>query len=97
MHKMMIYKVRSDGVFDGDEEVDVEDVDKSPIPSGYTRTSPHPIADGHHAIMLNGWKHCVGEKPELLATPTPEPAPAPTKEQLMAELAALTAKIQALE
>jgi hypothetical protein len=26
-----------------------------------------------------------------------EPAPAPTKEQLMAELAALTAKIQALE
>jgi hypothetical protein len=29
--------------------------------------------------------------------PEPEPAPAPTKEQLMAELAALTAKIQALE
>lgn len=31
--------------------------------------------------------------------PKPEPAapPAPTKEQLMAELAALTAKIQALE
>jgi len=29
--------------------------------------------------------------------PAPEPAPAPTKEQLMAELAALTAKIQALE
>ena len=27
----------------------------------------------------------------------PTPAPAPTKEQLMAELAALTAKIQALE
>jgi hypothetical protein len=29
--------------------------------------------------------------------PEPEPAPAPTKEQLMAELAALTTKIQALE
>jgi hypothetical protein len=29
--------------------------------------------------------------------PAPTPAPAPTKEQLMAELAALTAKIQALE
>ena len=29
--------------------------------------------------------------------PEPEPAPAPTKEQLMAELAALTAKIQSLE
>jgi hypothetical protein len=27
----------------------------------------------------------------------PEPAPAPTKEQLLAELQALTAKIQALE
>jgi hypothetical protein len=27
----------------------------------------------------------------------PTPAPAPTKEQLMAELSALTAKIQALE
>ena len=31
------------------------------------------------------------------APPAPEPTPAPTKEQLMAELAALTAKIQALE
>jgi hypothetical protein len=29
--------------------------------------------------------------------PEPEPAPAPTKEQLLAELQALTAKIQALE
>jgi hypothetical protein len=29
--------------------------------------------------------------------PEPEPAPAATKEQLMAELAALTTKIQALE
>ena len=31
------------------------------------------------------------------APPEPEPTPAPTKEQLMAELAALTTKIQALE
>jgi len=31
------------------------------------------------------------------APEAPAPAPAPTKEQLMAELAALTAKIQALE
>jgi hypothetical protein len=29
--------------------------------------------------------------------PEPEPAPAPTKEQLMAQLAALSAQIQALE
>lgn len=31
------------------------------------------------------------------AAPEPEPAPAPTKEQLMAQLAALSAQIQALE
>jgi hypothetical protein len=30
-------------------------------------------------------------------SPEPEPAPAPTKEQLLAELQALTAKIQSLE
>jgi hypothetical protein len=43
-----------------------------------------------------GWDYADGQfiKPPA---PEPEPAPAPTKEQLMAELAALTAKIQALE
>lgn len=45
-----------------------------------------------------GWTYANGvftapPKPE----PEPTPAPAPTKEQLMAELTALTAKIQALE
>lgn len=46
-----------------------------------------------------GWSYVDGQfvdsrpKPESM----PEPPPAPTKEQLMAELAALTAKIQALE
>ena len=43
-----------------------------------------------------GWKYIDGQFVE----PDPEPVvtpPAPTKEQLMAELAALTAKIQALE
>ena len=34
---------------------------------------------------------------EALAAQQPPAAPPPTKEQLMAELAALTAKIQALE
>ena len=44
-----------------------------------------------------GWSYVNGQfvdnrpKPEVIAPP------APTKEQLMAELAALTAKIQALE
>jgi hypothetical protein len=45
-----------------------------------------------------GWDYINGQfvdnRPK---PPEPEPAPAPTKEQLMAELAALTAKIQALE
>jgi len=45
-----------------------------------------------------GWDYINGQfvdnRPK---PPAPEPAPAPTKEQLMAELAALTAKIQALE
>lgn len=43
-----------------------------------------------------GWKYIDGQFVE----PDPEPVvtpPSPTKEQLMAELAALTAKIQALE
>lgn len=43
-----------------------------------------------------GWTYADGvfTAPVVVA---PAPAPAPTKEQLMAELAALTAKIQALE
>jgi hypothetical protein len=38
-----------------------------------------------------------GEIAEYVAPPAPVASPAPTKEQLMAELQALTAKIQALE
>jgi hypothetical protein len=34
---------------------------------------------------------------ELASRPSPEPASAPTKEQLMEQLAALSAQIQALE
>jgi hypothetical protein len=42
-----------------------------------------------------GWKYdgTTFTEPE----PEPTPAPAPTKEQLMAQLAALSAQIQALE
>jgi hypothetical protein len=43
-----------------------------------------------------GWDYTNGQFVDN--RPVPEaPAPAPTKEQLMAELAALTTKIQALE
>ena len=45
-----------------------------------------------------GWDYIDGQFVDNRPVPVePEPAPAPTKEQLMAELAALTAKIQALE
>ena len=45
-----------------------------------------------------GWDYINGRLVDNRPKPPePEPAPAPTKEQLMAELAALTAKIQALE
>lgn len=37
------------------------------------------------------------ENGQFIKPPAPPAEPAPTKEQLMAELAALTAKIQALE
>ena len=44
-----------------------------------------------------GWDYIDGQFVDNRPVPAPQPAPAPTKEQLMAELAALTAKIQALE
>jgi hypothetical protein len=45
-----------------------------------------------------GWSYVNGQFVDNRPNPPePEPAPAPTKEELMAELAALTAKIQALE
>jgi hypothetical protein len=47
-----------------------------------------------------GWDYINGQFVDNRpVAPAPEPAPAPplTKEQLMAELAALTSKIQALE
>jgi hypothetical protein len=44
-----------------------------------------------------GWDYANGQFVDNRPVPEPQPAPAPTKEQLMAELAALTAKIQALE
>lgn len=63
------------------------------------------VADSNLASE-NGWVDCPVAGPGwtyangVFSAPVvvePTPAPAPTKEQLMAELAALTAKIQALE
>jgi hypothetical protein len=45
-----------------------------------------------------GWKYdgAAFVEPDPIPEPIPTPAPAPTKEQLLAELQALTAKINAL-
>jgi hypothetical protein len=65
------------------------------------------VADAEYAAQ-QGWVECpdagpkwlyadgVFTKPEIIPVPVPEPTPAPTKEQLLAELQALTAKINAL-
>ena len=44
-----------------------------------------------------GWKYDGTTFTESDLVVAPEPAPAPTKEQLMAQIAALSAQIQALE
>lgn len=44
-----------------------------------------------------GWKYDGSTFTEPDPIPAPEAAPAPTKEELMAQLAALSAQIQALE
>lgn len=63
------------------------------------------VADAELAAQ-NGWIACLDAGPGWkydgtnFTEPDPvavEPAPAPTKEQLMAQLAALSAQIQALE
>jgi hypothetical protein len=66
MATITVYKVRlSDGVFDGDLDVEVKDPLRSPIPAGHTRTSPHPIPKNHYAVMTGpaGWQYIKGTKP----------------------------------
>lgn len=58
-----VYKIKANGVFGGDVDLDVEDADRSPIPAGHTRASPHPIPSGHYAVMNGGWKYVQGEAP----------------------------------
>lgn len=63
------------------------------------------VADAEYAAQ-QGWIECPDAGPRWLyangvftkpVVVEPTPAPAPTKEQLMAQLAALSAQIQALE
>jgi hypothetical protein len=71
MTPIIIYKIGHDNVFGGDVEIFVSDPVKTPIPAGHTRASPHPIPDGHYAVMRSGWKYVVGNAPEApdIATP----------------------------
>ena len=55
-----------------------------------------PAYIGNKAVGI-GWKYDGTNFTEPDPLPEPEPTPAPTKEQLMAQLAALSAQIQALE
>lgn len=58
---MIIYKVRKDGVFDGQEEYP----DSSVIPKGYTFTQPPEIPADHYALMSpQGWILVKGDKPK---------------------------------
>lgn len=54
----------------------------------------HKIVDG---VRIDLTAEEIAEREALAAAYVPPAPPAPTKEQLMSELTALTAKIQALE
>jgi hypothetical protein len=57
---MLIYKIREDGVFDGEIEYSQSTV----IPKGFTFTAPPNIPSGHYAIMYaTGWQLIEGDKP----------------------------------
>jgi hypothetical protein len=59
------------------------------------------VASGDYEHAHQIFDECVagqyGEIAEYVAPPAPTPPPTPTKEQLMAELQALSAKINAME
>jgi hypothetical protein len=63
MATITIYAIGYGNAFAGDVEIEVTDPVKSPIPAGHTRVSPHPIPDGHYAMMANGWVYVLGEAP----------------------------------
>jgi hypothetical protein len=63
MATITLYKIRSDGVFDGDVEFETADPAAFAIPPEYTDVSPHPIPNDHYAFMLNRWVYIEGEKP----------------------------------
>ena len=63
MAMITIYGIGYVNAFSGELQYEVADSVKSPIPDGYTRSSPYPIPDGHYAMMANGWVYVLGEIP----------------------------------
>jgi hypothetical protein len=68
-----VYKILPNGVFGGPVDLEVADVNTSPIPADCTRQSPYPIPDGSYAVMDSGWQYVMG-------SPPPWPLPTPPEE-----------------
>lgn len=66
---MLVYRIRPDGVFDGEVELP----DGPAIPPFHTRTAPPPIPANHHAVMHAGWEIVPGEAPPYVPPPPPPP------------------------
>jgi hypothetical protein len=64
MIQITLYKVREDGVFNGEETFYSKSVEALPIPPNYTNLNPHPIPQNHYAIMTNKREYIEGETPE---------------------------------
>jgi hypothetical protein len=76
MATLKIYQVLPNGVFGGETEIDVVDVNTAPIPAGYTRSSPYPIPENHYAYMEGGWQYIEGDAPPY---PSPDQIAAQNK------------------
>lgn len=61
---MKIYKIREDGVYDGEVDYPQATKDTDSIPAYHTKTPPPQIPAGKYAIMQNGWVLVDGKKPQ---------------------------------
>jgi hypothetical protein len=75
-------------------DVDFDDLREELVPFTAVASGDYPHS---HQIFAECVAGNYGPIAEYVAPPAPAPAPAPTKEQLMAELQALAAKINAME
>jgi len=56
---MIVYKIRPDGVYEGQEEME----DNTVIPAGYTWSQPPEIPDGYYATLRGSWELHEGSVP----------------------------------